>query len=239
MHLLMVCWVTEQVEEGVRKPIQEMAAISQVWGDHVQTRVVARGQQAAAEAGTGFSGWLSCCFLSCSLPVAWCIQEPGEWVQPLANLGRDRLGGSSGREEWHSVLGELNFDPGVDSTVGEPLLICSKEIRVEIKLWEFSRNLITKTTEVGKLPKREGVKEGEPRTQDSFWRTNGGAVADGEEEGREDRGEKGTKAGVIRDWGGVGGGAAKEEALSDFRNQEPKEDRDSWRMALMNISLPD
>lgn len=41
MHLLMVCWVIEQVEAEVRKPIQ-MAAISQVWDDHVQTRVVTR-----------------------------------------------------------------------------------------------------------------------------------------------------------------------------------------------------
>lgn len=74
--------------------------------------------------------------------------------------------------------------------VGEPLLIYNKEIRVEIKLWEFSRNLITKTMEVGKLPKREGVKRNEQRTQDSFWQARDGDVVDEkswEEEGKEQK----------------------------------------------------
>lgn len=74
--------------------------------------------------------------------------------------------------------------------VGEPLLICNKEIRVEIKLWEFSRNLITKNMDVGKLPKREGVKGDEQRTQDSFWQARDGAVVDEkpwEEEGKEQK----------------------------------------------------
>lgn len=40
-------------------------------------------------------------------------------------------------------------------------------------------------------------------------------------------GGKGAKIGVIRDPGGRGSGATKEEALSDFRNQEPREEKDS------------
>lgn len=105
--------------------------------------------------------------------------------------------------------------------VGETFLIGSKEIRVEIKLWEFSRNLVIKTTERGKLPKRKGVKGDELRTRDSFWQAHGGAVV-GNHVRRRER---------SKNWSDErprgGGCTMKEETLSDFRNQEPREDEDS------------
>ena len=74
--------------------------------------------------------------------------------------------------------------------VGETFLICSKEMRVEIKLWEFSCNLVIKTMEGGKLPKRKGVKGDELRTRDSFWQAHGGTVMFGEEESCEEEGKE-------------------------------------------------
>lgn len=50
-------------------------------------------------------------------------------------------------------------------------------------------------------------------------------------------GGKGAKIGVIRDPGGRATGATEEEALSDFRNQEPREDKDSGGIALTSIGL--
>lgn len=83
MNLPMVRWVLEQGSGcGVgRKPIQEIAAIIQVRGDRVQTRVAAKGKKTAAEAVTGLGGWSHCGSLSC--PGFLCEEypcggEPGE-----------------------------------------------------------------------------------------------------------------------------------------------------------------
>lgn len=69
-----------------------------------------------------------------------------------------------------SVLDELNLDPVGNSTVGEKLLLFSKEIRVEIKFGELPRNLVIETVEVDKLPKRKGVGRDKPRVQERFGR---------------------------------------------------------------------
>lgn len=70
------------------------------------------------------------------------------------------------------MLDELNLDPGGKGTVGEKLLIFSKEIRVEIKLWELSHTLIINTADVDKLPKGRGVRGDRPRVQERPWQAH-------------------------------------------------------------------
>lgn len=68
------------------------------------------------------------------------------------------------------MLEELNLDLVGNSTVGEKLLLLSKEIRVEIHFWEsVSHKLIIKTVEVDKLPKRKGVRRAFGRFTVKHW----------------------------------------------------------------------
>lgn len=69
-----------------------------------------------------------------------------------------------GEKKTRLLLVELNLDPVGNSTVGEKLLIFSKEIRVKIKFWKLSHKLIIKMIEVDKLPKRKDVKRDKPET---------------------------------------------------------------------------
>lgn len=69
-----------------------------------------------------------------------------------------------GEKKTRLLLVELNLDPVGNSTVGEKLLIFSKEIRVKIKFWKLSHKLIIKMIEVDKLPTRKDVKRDKPET---------------------------------------------------------------------------
>lgn len=69
-----------------------------------------------------------------------------------------------GEKKTRLLLVELNLDPVGNSTVGEKLLIFSKEIRVKIKFWKLSHKLIIKMIEVDKLPKRKDAKRDKPET---------------------------------------------------------------------------
>lgn len=69
-----------------------------------------------------------------------------------------------GEKKTRSVLVELNLDLVGHSTVGEKLLIFSKESRVKIKFWKLSHKLVIKMIEVDKLPKRKDVKRDKPET---------------------------------------------------------------------------
>lgn len=70
------------------------------------------------------------------------------------------------------MLDEMNLDLGENSTVGEKLLLLSKEIRVEIQFWELSHKLLIKTVVVDKVPTRKGVRRDKPRIQGRFWQVH-------------------------------------------------------------------
>lgn len=106
------------------------------------------------------------------------------------------------------------------------LLIFSKELRVDIKFWELSHKSIIKTLEVDKLLKRKGVKRDKPRTQEWFSQDLSETVVGRGGWNRRRRRE------MSKNWrdertGEGKGGATKEEALNDVRNQqETTEDED-------------
>lgn len=67
------------------------------------------------------------------------------------------------------MLDELNLDLVGNSTVGEKLLLLSKEIRVAIKFWELSHKLLIRTVVMDNVPKRKGIPRNKPRIQERFW----------------------------------------------------------------------